>query len=479
MVLTQGIARRKVALILPLVMIAASCSSVHPSARRPQANDLRIASRHIAEAIYRSTIVSVLRQPITTARTGFAMVLLRPVELIRSNLPAKWIAGGKLTEAPGTASFEKMLDRLGFPRAVPGKLKWLIDGAEFFPELSRQIAAAQESIRIQIYIFDNDDVGSAYADQLKKRSASVSVNVLFDDFGTTFAATAAPKTLTPHGFSPPPDMEEYLKTNSKVRVRRILNPWLVADHTKLLVFDQKTAILGGMNIGREYFSEWHDLMVRVEGPIVFLLGQHFIQAWHKAGPRGDFSWIRPPSRIRRTTPLADCIALRALRTDPAVGRHEILDSILLAIRGSRHRIWIENPYFANDEIVAAVSNASQRGVDVRVILPATSDSFLMDSNNMTTAHFLIKMGVKVYRYPGMAHTKAIICDNWATVGSANLDVLSLRINRELNLSFNDPNAVRSLEETLFLPDIRRSQRLSLAETLVGFSGIAEAVADQF
>ncbi len=63
-------------------------------------------------------------------------------------------------------------------------------------------------------------------------------------------------------------MRDYLRDGSDVEVRLSLNPWLVADHTKLLVFDSRTAILGGINVGREYYSEWHDLMVRVEGPIV-------------------------------------------------------------------------------------------------------------------------------------------------------------------------------------------------------------------
>jgi cardiolipin synthase len=96
----------------------------------------------------------------------------------------------------------------------------------------------------------------------------VKVRVMFDDFGSATAHLSSPKTKVPASFQPPPDMRVYLEGGSNVRVRRTLNPWLVADHTKLLVFDDRTAILGGMNIGREYYNEWHDLMVRIDGPVV-------------------------------------------------------------------------------------------------------------------------------------------------------------------------------------------------------------------
>ncbi|MBC8127766.1 MAG: phosphatidylserine/phosphatidylglycerophosphate/cardiolipin synthase family protein [Gloeobacteraceae cyanobacterium ES-bin-144] len=464
--------------IIFITFLLVSCASVHPSGRRPQVSDGIVGNGHLVQSVYRATVVSAIRQPITTARTGLAMLWLRPQELVLGNLPAPWIAKGPLAEAPGTPAFEKLLDRKHFPRAQLGSLKWLVDGEGFFPELDRQIAQSRKSIKVQIYIFDNDDIGVRYADRLKHRAENIKVQVLFDDLGSTFASTAAPKTLTPLGFSPPPDMAAYLRENSKIRVRRILNPWLVADHTKLLVFDHHTAILGGMNIGREYYSEWHDLMVRVQGPIVAHLSQEFTQAWNHAGPRGDFALIHL-SRKKPAVTLAGSIPLRAMRTDAGLGRHEIMDSMILAIRGARRRIWIENPYLSSDEIAAAVASAAQRGVDVRIILPSTSDSFLMDASNLATANFLIRAGAKLYRYPRMAHTKAMICDGWATVGSANLDVLSMRINRELNLTFTDPATLLSLERALFLPDFRHSRRISLRDTEAAANGFAEAVADQF
>jgi cardiolipin synthase len=219
-------------------------------------------------------------------------------------------------------------------------------------------------------------------------------------------------------------------------------------------------------------------MVRVEGPVVGTLSREFSRAWRKAGPAGDFALLRKPAIFRRPKPVSGGIPLRVLRTDPAEGRHEILEATLLAIRGARRRIWIENPYFGNDDLAVAVAAAARRGVDVRLIIPASGDSPIMDAGNLATANGLIRAGAKVFRYPKMTHLKAMVCDDWANVGSANLDTLSMRINRELNLAFSDGAAVRELERLVFQPDFRRSRRLRLAETEAFANDVAETIADQ-
>lgn len=462
-----------------ITILQASCSGIHPSsARIQQSNDTFTNSGNYAKAAFRATAVAAVRQPVTTAKLGLAILWHRPREIISGNLPLDINPQPALAETPGTQEFEKMLDKRHFPRAESGSLKWLVDGSSFFPELDHQIAAAQRSIRVQVFIFDNDDIGVRYADALKSRSSKVSVRVLGDDMGTVSGSTAAPETPGPPGFVPPVDMHDYLKNHSNVRARRILDPWLVCDHTKLLVFDQKTAMLGGMNIGREYYSEWHDLMVRVEGPVVASLSREFNRAWRKAGPWGDFALFRKPSIFRRPKPVTNGIPLRILRTDAAEGRHEILDATLLAIRGARKRVWIENPYFASDEIAQAVASAARRGVDVRVIIPASGDSTIMDAGNLAAADALIRAGAKIYRYPKMTHMKVMVCDDWATAGSANLDILSMRINRELNLAFSNREAVAELCRKVFLPDFNRSRILGLSETKSPTSGLAEMIADQ-
>ncbi len=465
-------------LIAALLALHVSCSGTSSNVRMEQTSNGITSGGNLAMVAARATAVAAIRQPVTTARLGLAVLWHRPLEIVRGNMPFPLNMQSARAESPGSIEFERLLDRMKFPRAEAGKLTWFVDGPRFFPELDRQIAGARHSINLQVYIFDNDDIGVRYADALKRRSSEVPVHVLFDDLGSVLAHNSAPETLGPRGFVPPSDMHAYLRHHSKTRARRVLNPWLVCDHTKLLVFDQQTAILGGMNIGREYYSEWHDLMVRVEGPVVQSLSREFNRAWRKAGPLGDFALFRKPAIFQRPVPVTGGIPLRILRTDPAEGRHEILESTLLAIRGARSRIWIENPYFAHDEVVLAVGNAARRGVDVRVIIPAGGNSALMDAGNIATARALIRAGAKVYRYPKMTHLKVMICDDWASVGSANLDTLSMRINRELNLAFSDKASIRELEKAVFLPDFRRSGRIRLKETEGVVNSVAETLADQ-
>lgn len=460
-----------------------SCGSISTNARNsaerlPQANDPVTGGGSLAATAFRATAVATVRQPVTTVKLGLAMLWHRPKEMVVSTIPVDFNAGPQPSAVPGTPEFERLLDRRGLPDAEAGTLKWLVDGPGFFRELERQIAGARSSVDIQVFIFDNDDIAVRYADLLKAKSEDVRVRVLFDDLGSTFAHTAPPETPAPSGFTPPANIGNYLKQGSDVRVRRTLNPWLVADHTKLLIFDNRAAILGGMNIGREYYSEWHDLMVLIEGPILGTLSKEFQRAWRKAGPWGDFAAFRKPDLFKRPKPNGNEINLRVLQTDASEGRHEILDATLLAIRAARDRIWIQTPYFAHDGIALAVESAARRGVDVRVVLPAKGDSSIMDVGNLSTARGLIRAGAKVYRHPKMTHMKVMLCDGWGTMGSANLDTLSMRINRELNVSFSDPRAIRELERAVFLPDFGSSRLIRLEETASPLAPIAEAIADQ-
>lgn len=446
--------------------------------RIPQANPAIASGIGLGGTLVRATAVSALKQPVTTARLGVAMLWHRPREVVAANIPLDLNSGPLPDAIPGSQAFEKLLDQQTHTTTEGGRLRFLLNGPAFFNELDARIAAAQRSIDCQVFIFDNDDIGVRYADALRRRASTIPVRVMFDDLGTTFAHLTPPATHGPPGFVPPVDMETYLRAGSHLRVRRTLNPWLVCDHTKLLVFDRETALLGGMNIGREYFSEWRDLMVKVEGPVVGTLGHEFEKAWRKAGPGGDFSAFRPKPRPHHPAASAKDIPIRVLRTHAARGQHRILDSIMLAIRAARTRIWIETPYFSHDEIALAVASAARRGVDVRIIIPSRGDSTIMDIGNLSTARGLIRAGAKVYQYPRMTHLKAILCDNWATIGSANLDTLSLRLNRELNIAWSDSSTIRDLEDIVFLPAFRDSRRLTRKATDSLLAPFAEAIADQ-
>jgi cardiolipin synthase len=428
-----------------------------------------------AAAAVGGTALSFVRRPVHTLRIGGMVLWNRPRELIVGNLQ---IPEGPppVTSPPGSAEFEYALDAAKIPRAEPGKITWFVNGTRFFPEFNRLIDNARESIDVQAYIYDNDEIAVRLADRLKQRSNEVRVRVLFDRLGSALAGTTEPETPASPGFTSPKSMTRYLREGSSVKVRSSLNPWLVADHTKLHVFDQKVSLMGCANIGREYYNEWHDLMFRVEGPVVARLQEDYHRTWQRADPAGFLTAFRKTPAVATPPAVPGMIPIRVMRTDPMAGRFEIRTSMLMAIRAAKKRVWIEDPFISHDDITEALEEASQRGVDVRVIYPEKNDSKLMDIANRAFANDLVEAGGKAFRYPRMTHLKIMVCDDWACVGSANLDTLSMRINRELNLAFNDRKTVNELIRQVFLPDFAISKPHRHKQ--VTPAGLAEALADQ-
>ncbi len=469
--------------LLPLALALAlldSCSDqLHglrdPSSQRATQGNSGMRAGKMGMSVARGTTLSLLRQPIATARVGAVVLWERPRALIAGNLPHPGRYLPSPAEAPGSEAFERLLDQKRISSPAMAKLTWLVDGKKFFPEFGRQIAAAKQSVDVQVYIFDTDEIAVRYADLLKKRANDVPVRVLFDDMGSSVAGSSAPKTPPSPGFRYPSSMSKYLREGN-VHVRSMLNPFLVCDHTKLHVFDQHVALMGCTNIGREYYSEWHDLMFRVEGPAVAKLQEDYNNTWNRADPKGLFGLFRKKSVVTPPPAVSGMIPIRIIRTDPAKGRYEIRKSMLLGIRAARKRIWIEDPYVSNDDITGALEDAAKRGVDVRLIYPGQNDSKLMDVGNHAFADKLQKAGGKAYRYPRMSHMKVMICDDWACVGSANLDTLSMRINRELNITFNDRGEINRLIQQVFVPDFAKSTRHKYSSSPA--SPLAEAVADQ-
>jgi len=428
-----------------------------------------------ATAAISGTALSFVRHPVNTVRIGGMVLWNRPRELIVGNLKLP-DGPAPVAYSPGSTEFEQALDAAKLPHAEPGKITWFVNGTRFFPEFHRLIDNARESIDVQAYIFDNDEISVRLADHLKQRSNEVRVRVLFDRLGSSTAAASAPETPASPGFTPPKSMTRYLRQGSAVQVRSSLNPWLVCDHTKLHVFDQNVSLMGCANIGREYYDEWHDLLFRVEGPVVARLQEDYNRTWKRADPAGLWGAFRKSPQVATPPPVSGMYPIRVMRTDPLAGRFEIRTSMLMAIRAAKKRVWIEDPFISHDDITEALEEAAERGVDVRVIYPAKNDSKLMDIANRAFANDLVEAGGKAFRYPRMTHLKIMICDDWASVGSANLDTLSMRINRELNLTFNDRRAVNALIREVFLPDFAISKPHHRESVIP--AGLAEALADQ-
>ena len=433
----------------------------------------------ITFALFQGLVSKPAVQPLSSLRRLFFLaadttfVLAKPTSLaLTKESPIR-----PVSKAPGMdlQEWERRLDALTGSTASDGTIRFLIDGDQFFPALVDAVVDAERSIDFRTYVFDTDDYAIAFADLLKRRSEEVDVRVLLDGLGTLLAAEVNPDSM-PRDFDQPDGIKHYLERNSNIAVRVQSNPWFTGDHTKTFVMDRKVAFVGGMNIGREYRYDWHDLMVEVRGPVVDIIDREFNKTWSGAGFLGELGYLtynfRPIKRIKS----GDEYPVRVLFTKP--GNSQIYRTQLAAIRAARRYIYIENPYFSDDKILLELVKARRRGVDVRVILPFRGDSSVMDYSNVVAANIMFRSGIRVFLYPGFTHVKAAIFDGWACVGSANLDKLSLRVNEELNLATSHKETVRKLEREVFEVDFQKSVEMTEPLRQSWLNHVAAIVADQ-
>ncbi|MBT8129313.1 MAG: phosphatidylserine/phosphatidylglycerophosphate/cardiolipin synthase family protein [Gammaproteobacteria bacterium] len=370
--------------------------------------------------------------------------------------------------------WEQELGELAYSPESQGSIEYLVDGATFFNRLIDLVQAAEESIDIRLYIFDNDDYALKIADLLKERSKDVEVRVLIDGLGSITAAYARSPTM-PQTHDSKSRIIGYLESDSDIEVRKVLNPWLTGDHTKTILIDNRVAFIGGMNIGREYRYDWHDMMVELHGPIVDEIQTHFEKAWRLQSFLGDIraSLYRPGEPVNKPQP--GHIPIRLLFTKP--GDSQILRAQIAAIARANQRIYIENAYFTSDDIIFELAMARRRGVDVRVIIPYASDSGIIDRSNVMAINTMLANGIRVFIYPGESHIKGAVYDGWICLGSANFDQLSLRMNKEMNIATSSPVAVQAFIDQIIQPDFEKSIELKqpLPEKWSDF--LMEALAD--
>jgi cardiolipin synthase len=282
-----------------------------------------------------------------------------------------------LTQAPGMdlIAWEDWLDKHGGTPREQGSIRLLLNGEEFYPEFERRVAEARRNINIHVCIFDRDDVAVRMADLLKARSTNVAVKVVFDRLNTRGAGGSAPATPMPEGFVPPRSMVRYLRDGGDVRVRPLLNPGFSCDHSKMFIIDERYAYVGGMNFGREYRYEWHDLMAEIEGPVVASLQRQFDKKWAQAGVWGDCGLAAASLCGERprlvSTNRAEWFELRRLYTKTF--DRQIRRAQLEAIRRARSHVFLENSYLYSNEMILALVRARLRGVDVRVVMPGEND----------------------------------------------------------------------------------------------------------
>ena len=413
----------------------------------------------------RTGALATLKNPATTALNGGANLLSMArgaLHGVLRRLPTGPPPPVSKLPPMDITAWEQRLDKITREPRVPATVRLRIDGEQFFPDFIQAIQEARESIDIMLYIFDTDDYALQIADLLKKQSHEVRVRIMIDDAASLQSSLLAPEFPTAPGHRAPSSIVEYLRRDSKIEIRPMAMPAMTATHAKMIVIDGRRAWLGGMNIGREYRSDWHDMMIEVTGPLIAWMERSFLQSWAHHSWKGDFAAVftlfRNSEKAAARIPMpAGAIAVRPMRGSAL--QSDIRNSRFAALRAAQQSIWLENAYITDSRFIEELIRARYRGVDVRVIVPKENDSPLIRASNKALTPQLLRHGIRVWELPEMSHVKAALYDGWACVGSANYDRLSFHVNEEFDIGYSDPAAVATLRRDLFLKDMARGKEV--------------------
>ncbi|HSN57412.1 MAG TPA: cardiolipin synthase [Candidatus Sulfomarinibacteraceae bacterium] len=317
------------------------------------------------------------------------------------------------------------LAKLPFLRG--NSVELLVDGDATFASILEGIDAAEEYILFQFFIVHDDEIGRQVKAHLIERArAGVRVYFLYDEVGSHDLPRAYRDELREAG------VEVYdFHTRKGPRNRFQIN---FRNHRKVVVVDGKAAWVGGHNVGDEYlgrnpeFGHWRDTHVRIEGPAALGAQVSFAEDWYWATERWlDLSWTPAASGE------AD-IPILILPSGPADELETANLMFVHAINSAQDRIWIASPYFVPDRpVITALQLAGLRGVDVRVLIPDMPDHLSVYLAAFSYLDESTSTGVDFYRYQdGFLHQKVmLIDDSVATVGTANFDNRSFRLNFEI------------------------------------------------
>jgi cardiolipin synthase len=333
-------------------------------------------------------------------------------------------------------------------------------GRETFPAMLSAIRTAQSHVHLEMYILRGDHVGTEFKLAMIERAKSgVHVRLIYDSLGSFGLPGAYVSELQQAGV----ETIEFHPV-APWRPRWGLNQ---RDHQKILVVDDRVGFTGGINIGDEYVpleaggGGWHDMHVRVEGPAVFDLARLFRSMWIKNGgaPFPEPSMPRTEAASDAHTALVQVISNARIRT-----RFQMRRAYLFAVRRAEDRISIMNAYFIPErrlrrEFVRAV----QRGVNVRLIVPGSTDITAVYYATRFLFARLLRRGVRIFEWQDrMMHAKSAVIDGvWSTIGSYNLDRRSLLHNLEVGVIVID-RGVGKMLDTQFEVDLQHCREVDLA-----------------
>lgn len=324
-------------------------------------------------------------------------------------------------------------------------------GQDLYDAMLAAIDSAQHQILLETYIWKGDPTGDRFKSALVEAARrGVDVYVIYDGF----ANLVVPPSF--HRFPPELKVLRYPVFSAGVRFWRISR--YGRDHRKILVVDDQVGFVGGYNIGAAYATEWRDTHVRITGPGVWDLTRTFADFWNLHRRRRIGHSERP---LLLDTASQWEPRIRFQRNIPRLWMFPIRGMYLEAVNRATRNIWMTHAYFIPDQdFVDALKDAAGRGVDVRLLIPLKSNHIVADWISRGYFSQLLDAGVRILRYrDAMVHAKTATIDgNWSTVGTANVDRLSLQGNYEINVEIIDPGMAETMEG-IFLLDESHSLEL--------------------
>lgn len=347
----------------------------------------------------------------------------------------------------------------GMPVLRGNVVELLIDGDATFQSILDGIDHAREYVLVQFYIVHDDGLGRALKERLiAKAREGVRVYFLYDEIGSHALPQSYKQDLREAGV----DIREF-NTRKGRRNRFQLN---FRNHRKIVVTDGRIAWIGGHNVGDEYlgkdpkFGHWRDTHVRIEGPAVLKAQISFLEDWYWATDGvPKVSWA-----ARAASDGSDARVL-IIPTGPADDLETCNLMFVHAINSAQERIWIASPYFVPEHsVIVALQLAGLRGVDVRILIPDNPDHLMVYLAAYSYFDEAGETGAKFYRYrDGFLHEKAMLIDDQvATIGTANFDNRSFRLNFEITAAISDPVFIEEVER-MFEADFARSRRMEQGE----------------
>ncbi len=333
------------------------------------------------------------------------------------------------------------------------------DGAAKFEALIHDLESAKEHIHFQYYIIRLDDLGQRILEVLiRKAKQGVKVRVLYDDMGSRSLRKRHFRELIENGG----EVEAFFPA-----VLPLINPRLnYRNHRKIVVVDGRIGYLGGFNVGDEYlgrkkkFGYWRDTHMRIEGSALHPIQTRFILDWNQASVDHNIMYN---DKYFPIIPLKGSVSMQIVSSGPDSEWEQIKDGYLKMIFRAKKYIYIQTPYFIPDvSFLDALRIACLSGVDVKIMIPNKPDHIFVYWATYSNVGYLLKAGARIFIYDnGFLHTKQIVVDDEvSTVGTANIDVRSFKLNFEVNAFIYDHDKSHELAE-LFEQDLLLSNELTL------------------